>query len=265
MSEKRNNNNSRKDKKKQKNNNNNNNNNSKKQKTETKEDSDTNDEKRGLEGAEPLPCPICLDKINIRTVIANETCLHAFCYSCLKGWISAQLKKSNSSHQLKQSTCPMCRATFTQIYTNFTSIHKFDTEPIDKKLSRDVELHQLFNRVINVLFKQTPLSEEQSRNAGFMKFLNTFKEDPDIKIYSKEVGPNPTEDQLQIITAQCVYKFQQRENKATIPSNLILRQWNNIHVNNDERIPQNNDFMIQFLNNISREFINSFINRQRNS
>lgn len=50
-------------------------------------------------------CPICLEEFKNQIICTPNTCLHKYCFNCLKKWASIHYE------------CPLCRQDFTDIIT----------------------------------------------------------------------------------------------------------------------------------------------------
>ncbi|ESN96381.1 hypothetical protein HELRODRAFT_67664, partial [Helobdella robusta] len=63
-------------------------------------------------------CAICLSNIEPKKRSVISTCLHEFCFSCIKKW-----SKENA-------VCPLCKQNFTEILSNIRSDADYDVYKI---------------------------------------------------------------------------------------------------------------------------------------
>ncbi|CAI5743383.1 unnamed protein product [Hyaloperonospora brassicae] len=59
-------------------------------------------------------CPICLQTLEDPVMV--KVCYHVYCFDCLSTWVH-----SMALHGVESATCPMCKASFQEVYANVRS------------------------------------------------------------------------------------------------------------------------------------------------
>lgn len=195
----------------------------------------TNDTKE----KEKESCCVCLSSpiINRTVIISNQNCLHVYCYTCIREWIIQQMRPSAFSRLRPDSVpCPLCRAPFTKVYTNFKSVGEYETKTILDMCTRtQTELKtKALTEIVQILFNNHPMTEEQQSDTYFVQLFNGIQTDPDIQHlkshYATTINNQPfSEDQVESMVQVLLSKINER---------ATLRE----HVNNLERYYPAPDF-----------------------
>ncbi|RLN63931.1 hypothetical protein BBP00_00003791 [Phytophthora kernoviae] len=69
-------------------------------------------------------CPICLQTLEDPVMLTG--CYHVYCFECLSTWVH-----SMALHGVEPATCPLCKASFLDVYTNLVRVAEAEVADSD--------------------------------------------------------------------------------------------------------------------------------------
>ncbi|XP_054160012.1 uncharacterized protein LOC128958221 [Oppia nitens] len=116
---------------------------------------DNNDRSNRIVGHKKYPksCLICLKVMTNRSL--TDTCLHQFCYECLRKW-------SSDGNCL----CPVCRQNYKNIIHNIVSADQYDREPVvqtvEQSMNAIIQLGMLSASRVNSTYSRSYLEKVET-------------------------------------------------------------------------------------------------------